>query len=270
MADRFATSRNFLATDRVPDSIFGIPVVSRKEDYLNSDLEFFRKRPEAGGFYSLGGESPDDGSEEGAPVQADAPVVSPQRQEEINFGKRNPSLFKHVKQYEKLRLKPYKDVGGYAIGYGAHTDLNGNPVTENTAEITEEQAIQLLERDLYARRERLSKVIPNWTSIPGNARQALLDIAMGRDDVLDKAKSPTLWADLTAAGQDKNKLLDVVKNHYYSYRKSEDTGMQDGLEARRIAGGKLFFGEDFSYDDKEWSVKDHKFVLKKKGNNGTH
>lgn len=58
MKDRFSLSRNFLATDEVPETIFGIPVVSREEDYTEEDLAFFREHPEAGGYYDLG----DDGS----------------------------------------------------------------------------------------------------------------------------------------------------------------------------------------------------------------
>ena len=73
-AGRFDLARNFLATDRVPDSIFGYPVVSRKEDYTPEDIEFFREHPEAGGYYDLGEGSPEDGTEEGAPVQDDEPV----------------------------------------------------------------------------------------------------------------------------------------------------------------------------------------------------
>lgn len=57
--DRFAQSRNFLATDEVPESIFGIPVVAREEDYTPEDIAFFRKHPEAGGYYDMGdGEQP--------------------------------------------------------------------------------------------------------------------------------------------------------------------------------------------------------------------
>ena len=48
---------NFLATDKVPDTIFGIPVVSRREDYTEEDIAFFREHPEAGGYYDLGGDS---------------------------------------------------------------------------------------------------------------------------------------------------------------------------------------------------------------------
>ena len=69
--DRFAMSRNFLATDKVPESIFGIPVVQDEDAWTEADLEFFRKHPEAGGYYDMGEETPEDGSAEGAPTQAD-------------------------------------------------------------------------------------------------------------------------------------------------------------------------------------------------------
>ena len=47
---------NFLATDKVPDTIFGIPIVSRREDYTEEDIAFFKEHPEAGGYYSMGDE----------------------------------------------------------------------------------------------------------------------------------------------------------------------------------------------------------------------
>ena len=171
------------------------------------------------------------------------------------FMKRNPSLFSHVKSFEKMREKPYEDVGGYAIGYGAHTDKDGKPVTRDTAAIEEAQADSMLARDLYARREALAKALPNWDLMPGAAKQALLDVSMGRDDVLSMERSPGLHEDLAAAGRDAGKLLAAVKKHYYSYRTSKNPEDQAGLEARRVAGGKLFFGEDFSYDGKTWDPK---------------
>lgn len=58
--DRFALSRNFLATDETPDTLFGIPVVADRSQYTPEDLAFFRKHPEAGGYYDMG-------DEEGAP-----------------------------------------------------------------------------------------------------------------------------------------------------------------------------------------------------------
>ena len=56
---------NFLATDDVPETLFGIPVVS--QDYTEEDLEFFKRNPKAAGFYDLGDDNdeqeppPDDG-----------------------------------------------------------------------------------------------------------------------------------------------------------------------------------------------------------------
>ena len=47
---------NFLATDKVPDTIFGIPVVSHREDYTEEDVAFFKANPRAGGYYSMGDE----------------------------------------------------------------------------------------------------------------------------------------------------------------------------------------------------------------------
>jgi GH24 family phage-related lysozyme (muramidase) len=126
---------------------------------------------------------------------------------------RNPSLFGHVKAFEKFRAEPYEDVGGWAIGYGAHLDADGNTVTGETNDIKEDQAVKMLARDLYARRQKLAGALPNWNRIPGNARQALLDVAMGRDDILDESRSGGLYRDLKAAGRDANKLLAAVKKH---------------------------------------------------------
>lgn len=53
---------NFLATDDVPQTLFGIPIVSNESQYTEADLEFFRNHPEAGGYYDMGDE-PDDPSQ---------------------------------------------------------------------------------------------------------------------------------------------------------------------------------------------------------------
>ena len=353
---------NFLATDDVPETLFGIPVVS--QDYTEEDLEFFKRNPKAAGFYDLGDESedppeeppPGDGSmsetadvdegrrivqqaagggntigeetydtsltrEQEAKYQAwrsmlpkplqyegdydlrgywldpntvkddikngqhftdtykkpnhptfsveskyavgdniwkagswDGDKFTPPNPEVKSFMDRNPSLFSHVKSFEKMWEKPYEDVGGYAIGYGAHTDKSGKPVTKDTAAIDEATATSMLARDLYTRREKLAKMLPNWGSIPGNARQALLDVAMGKDNILSASESKGLHGDLAAAGKDPAKLLAAVKKHYYSYL-TQDPKLRKGLMSRRIAGGKLFFGEDFSYDGKKWNPK---------------
>lgn len=69
-----STSRlaSFLATDDVPPTLFGIPVVQSEADYSEKDLAFFRKHPEAGGYYSMGDANEEmvpDGGEE-VPVRA--------------------------------------------------------------------------------------------------------------------------------------------------------------------------------------------------------
>ena len=51
---------SFLATDDVPPTLFGIPVVQSEADYSEKDLAFFREHPEAGGFYRMGDETDED------------------------------------------------------------------------------------------------------------------------------------------------------------------------------------------------------------------
>lgn len=60
---------NFLATDKVPDTIFGIPVVSRRDSYSEKDIAFFKEHPEAGGYYDMGDENEDTSSAEEVPAQ---------------------------------------------------------------------------------------------------------------------------------------------------------------------------------------------------------
>ena len=60
---RHGNFTNFLATDDVPESIFGIPVVQDESQYTEKDLAFFRENPKAAGFYETGDEG-DVGSQE--------------------------------------------------------------------------------------------------------------------------------------------------------------------------------------------------------------
>lgn len=46
---------NFLATDDVPETLFGFPVVTK--DYAPEDLAFFKAHPEAGGYYYIDDET---------------------------------------------------------------------------------------------------------------------------------------------------------------------------------------------------------------------
>ena len=73
-AGKLRQMSSFLATDDVPQTLFGIPIVSDESQYTEADLEFFRNHPEAGGYYDMGDGPVQDGTEEGAPVQDDMPA----------------------------------------------------------------------------------------------------------------------------------------------------------------------------------------------------
>lgn len=53
---RHGNFRNFLATDDVPETIFGVPVVQDESGYTEKDVAFFRENPKAAGFYEMGDE----------------------------------------------------------------------------------------------------------------------------------------------------------------------------------------------------------------------
>lgn len=72
MADR--NMSNFLATDKVPDTIFGIPIVSRREDYTKADIAFFQEHPEAGGYYDMGDWEGEEPPEELEPAPSEEPT----------------------------------------------------------------------------------------------------------------------------------------------------------------------------------------------------
>ena len=60
MKDRFRLMGNFLATDDVPGTLFGFKIVADEKDYTEEDRAFFREHPEAGGYYDLGEDEPED------------------------------------------------------------------------------------------------------------------------------------------------------------------------------------------------------------------
>lgn len=60
MRDRFKLMGNFLATDDVPETLFGFKIVADEKDYTEEDRAFFKEHPEAGGYYDLGEDEPED------------------------------------------------------------------------------------------------------------------------------------------------------------------------------------------------------------------
>lgn len=72
-APRRADLSNFLATDEVPETLFGIPVVANPEQYTEADIAFFKEHPRAGGFYELGDEDADTQAIEGGGDTSEEP-----------------------------------------------------------------------------------------------------------------------------------------------------------------------------------------------------
>lgn len=67
MKDRFRLMGNFLATDDVPDTLFGFKIVADEKDYTEEDKAFFKEHPEAGGYYDLEDEPEDEIPQENQP-----------------------------------------------------------------------------------------------------------------------------------------------------------------------------------------------------------
>lgn len=81
---------------------------------------------------------------------------------------------KLTKQFEGIRLAPYKDVRGIAtIGFGSTFYLDGTPVKITDKKITMEQAETLLQSALNALGEQLNKLV--IVHINQNQIDALLD-----------------------------------------------------------------------------------------------
>ena len=105
-AGKLRQMSSFLATDDVPRTLFGIPVVSDESQYTEADLEFFRDHPEAGGYYDMGDEPVQDGTKEGAPVQDDMPVgkVKPSAVTDEELFVRGRKLINKLQDGDKVQL----------------------------------------------------------------------------------------------------------------------------------------------------------------------
>lgn len=80
-----------------------------------------------------------------------------------------------VKKFEGCRLCSYKDpVGVWTVGYGATRLASGNPVIRNI-KITQEEADELLESELYRLRDVLSRSVR--VAVTQGQFIALLDFA---------------------------------------------------------------------------------------------
>lgn len=195
MADQ--NMSNFLATDKVPDTIFGIPVVSRREDYTEADVAFFDEHPEAGGYYDMGEGTPEDGSEEGSPVQYDVPAgqtINVKRvlrdvQDHENTADSFIAASKLIKRWEKFEPKARQrtradgtkeDVFTIGEGFTNLIDENGREtaVTSTTPDMTGDESQTQLYRHLLKYDDMFKKRFgAKYTSMSPSKRGAMLSVA---------------------------------------------------------------------------------------------
>ena len=168
---------SFLATDKVPESILGFRVVSRKEDYTEADLAFFAEHPEAAGYYDLEEEQPETGEtgpltrgDIGGGDSDDAYV------DRVNAAVKDAIPF--IKEREGgYRATAYRDhTGVWTIGYG-QTTINGRPVREGDT-ISERDASSFVERRVRDNAVALHRQNGDWTrKLSQGALSALYDTA---------------------------------------------------------------------------------------------
>lgn len=245
MADK--NMSNFLATDNVPDTIFGIPVVSRREDYTEEDIAFFKEHPEAGGYYDMG----EDGNEaassaEEVPtqgmgeVQPGEPVgaVVPQMAEKGGdaFADRaNAAVVETVdflRTHEGFRPDAYRDTGGVpTIGYG-QTNIAGRAVAMTDRGMSEPDARKWMETRVRENAVSLYKRHPWMQKLSTGALAAAYDLAYNMGDgIFTKAKSPGFNRRLDA-GEDPETVFWSELPTYIG-GKDADAQTRKGLRNRR-------------------------------------
>lgn len=143
--------RNFLATDEVPDSIFGYPVVQREEDYMPEDIKFFRENPKAAGFYDLedGNEMDEAVPQQGLETGETQPVLA-------FYGKRPDGTWKGTGWLGELKLPN----GGVASEYSVGVDIDGKEtlIPTLTPNLSKDE-IQLMVNDIIPGEKKVPDVI---------------------------------------------------------------------------------------------------------------
>lgn len=227
---------NFLATDRVPDTIFGIPVVSRKADYTEEDLEFFKENPRAGGYYSMGdeeGEEPPEGPE---PTPPEEPIPPRADEKGGEFSDRaNAAIAETVdflRTHEDFRPDAYLDTEGVpTIGYG-QTNILNRAVTMDDRGMSEPDARKWMETRVRENAVNLYKRHPWMQKLSTGALAAAYDLAYNMGDgIFMKANSPGFNRRLDA-GEDPEKVFWSELPTYVG-GKDADAQTRKGLRNRR-------------------------------------
>lgn len=229
---------NFLATDRVPDTIFGIPVVSRREDYTEEDLEFFKANPRAGGYYDMGdeeteGEEPPEGPE---PTPPEEPIPPRADEKGGEFSDRaNAAIAETVdflRTHEGFRPDAYRDTEGVpTIGYG-QTNILNRAVTMDDRGMSEPDARKWMETRVRENAVNLYKRHPWMQKLSTGALAAAYDLAYNMGDgIFMKANSPGFNRRLDA-GEDPEKVFWSELPTYVG-GKDADARTRKGLKNRR-------------------------------------
>ena len=201
--DRFRLSRNFLAQDKVPNSLFGFAIVASKKDYTEEDLAFFREHPEAGGYYDLGdGGEGEQGALEGGDALGGGPDAYVKR---VNAAIADVVPF--IKEHAGFRGTAYRDaVGKWTIGYG-QTEIDGRPVKEGDT-ITEKDASAFVERRARENAALLYRQNPWTENLSQGALSALYDVAYNLGaKALGATRSPRLNSEMENADMDYDSVV---------------------------------------------------------------
>ena len=261
---------NFLATDKVPDTIFGIPVVSRREDYTEADITFFKEHPEAGGYYDMGEGTPEDGTVEGAPVQADAPVrlgvdvdrAVRETQDHVNTADSFIAASKLIKRWEKFESKARQrlradgtkeDVFTIGEGFTNLIDADGRetPVTGETPDMSgDENQVQLYRHLLKYDDTFRSRFGTKYTSMSPSTRGAMLSVAFNA--------GPHVY--LKGTKKDKKTLLSPRFEARLAMSQNLETALDGnldyGAEPRRSETARIFkLGVDGPWQDQSLRVR---------------
>jgi GH24 family phage-related lysozyme (muramidase) len=125
------------------------------------------------------------------------PVAEVQTENEVKFsvadtGELNDEPIKTMlKRHEGFRSEPYKDKGGWAIGYGHWS------ATKPTKSVTKPEALAMFQKD-YASHKKAAEKLPGYSKASNARKAALIDITFNLGGGWNKKKGKE-WPDFTEA-----------------------------------------------------------------------
>ncbi|WP_370931819.1 lysozyme [Bartonella sp. DGB1] len=106
----------------------------------------------------------------------------------------NNTAFELIKNFEGLRLEAYKDIAGvWTIGYG-HTSIIGGLEVKEGLKITEQQALELLNKDVA----KIAASVEKYVKVPLNDNQFAALVSFVYNIGINAFKTSTLLSKLNA------------------------------------------------------------------------